>query len=116
MRRIITLLNAVIFLVAVQPGAMAMQAAPSHTIVMHGMDCGSSENVKCDHSMPMQKQGTPCKDMGNCLGMLGCYATAVVPAISQAFLPTAATSSPSWHLQEGGPSLTLQPDNPPPIA
>ncbi len=69
--------------------------------------------TKCDHSMPMQKHGTPCKD---CLGMLNCFAPAVMPANNQATVPAMVTGSPSWYLQESGASLTLQPDNPPPIA
>ncbi len=116
MKKFVALLIAAVFLVAVQPGAMAMPATSTHS-VMQVTNCCSQEMANCDRNMPVQKHGTPCKGAANCPGMLKCSAAAaVVPAIGTVIPPIVVTGSPLWHLQESGSSLAPQPDNPPPIA
>ncbi|MDE2499878.1 MAG: hypothetical protein KGL56_06755 [Alphaproteobacteria bacterium] len=114
-KRLIALLIAAVFLVVVQPGAMAMPTMPPPTST-HMMDCGSQTIAKCDHNMPMPKQNTPCKNMAVCLGMLNCFAAAIMPANGQMSFPVAAEKPTPWPLRQAGHGLTRQPDNPPPIA
>lgn len=115
MKKLLALLIAAVLLVAVQPGAAAMPVTPAHSS-MSMMDCGSQAIMKCNHCMPMQKHSHPCKDMTSCLGMLNCSMAFVVPVGGYVMVPVAVTRSSSWPLQETGSSLSLRPDNPPPIA
>ncbi|MDE2183991.1 MAG: hypothetical protein KGJ78_13310 [Alphaproteobacteria bacterium] len=116
MRRFVALLIAAIFLLAVQPGAMAMPAATSHPMSNHVAQLMPQGTMACDQSMPMKKQDTQHKDMGCCAGMLNCFGMAVISTDNRAVLHLTAKGSPPWSVQEPGPSLALQPDNPPPIA
>ena len=104
---------AAVFALAVQPAALAMPALRSAAI--HATDCASHEATGCDHSMSKQDQGKPCKDVSNCLGMVGCAALAAVSHAAVAALPLRLTGAQSWQLNDAGPGITLQPDNPPPI-
>lgn len=113
LRKLIASLISAILLLAVQPVAFA---APAHSMSMQMTDCASHETTGCDHSMPRQNHGTPCKDMANCLGMVNCVALAAVPHAALAVLPLSSTMSQSWHVNAAGTGITLQPDLPPPIA
>ena len=113
-RKFAAVFMAAILALAVEPAALAMPAP--HSATMQAMHCASHEKAGCDHSMPQHRRGTPCKNMANCLGMLNCFAMAVMPVDAMATLPLALAHSPSWHLQDAGPGITIQPDNPPPIA
>ena len=108
-------LAAAVFLVlAAGPAASAMTA--SHPTMIQTVDCVFQELTPGDHSMSGHDGNMPCKNMANCPGMLNCSVAAVVPVDAVATLPPAPTGSPSWHLDGAGPGITLEPDNPPPIA
>jgi len=119
-RKIVALVAAAILLLATEPAALAMPAAPMHhamqPAMMQMMGCASHESTGCDQGMPQHDRGVPCKDMANCLGMLSCIALAAVPHNAATIAPHAPTATQSWRLYDIGPGITLQPDNPPPIA
>ncbi len=110
MRSLISLFVAMVFAIAVTPGSMAMPASQPMK-----MDCSSMAASSCDHMNMQKEHGKPCKNMTVCLGMLSCFGMAAV---------TVAHITPEvvvldmrvaiGHQTPGG--LTLQPDNPPPIA
>ncbi len=114
MRKFAAVFLAAILMLAVEPAALAMPAP--HSATMQAMNHDSHGAMGCDQSMPTQERGTPCKHMTNCLGMLNCLAMAVAPADAVSVLPRASTRLPSWFVRDIGPGITLQPDNPPPIA
>lgn len=117
MKRFVTLLIAAIFLLAVQPGTMAMPVVYSHSMSTHVTHSMSQQNMECDHSMPMQKHGNPCKDMGCCMGMLSCFGiAAAVPGGAAVILQLSLTATQAWPTRDLGLGITLAPDNPPPIA
>jgi len=112
-RALIASLVSAILVLAAQPAAFA---APSHSMAMQMTGCASHEAMGCDHSTPRQNQGTPCKDMGNCLGMTSCVSLAAFTLTAVSALPLALTAPQSWHPNSAGLGITHQPDNPPPIA
>jgi hypothetical protein len=112
-RTLVASLISAILVLAAQPAAFA---APSHSMAMQMTGCASHEAMGCDHSMPKQDQSTPCKDMGNCLGMTSCASLAAFTLTVVSALPLALTAPQSWHVNSTGPGITHQPDNPPPIA
>jgi hypothetical protein len=113
-RKFAAVFMAAVLMLAVEPAALAMPAP--HSATMQMTSGASHEAACCDHSMPKHDRGTPCKDMTNCLGMLCCLAMAVAPVDAASLSPLASTLSPSWYVRDLGPGITLQPDNPPPIA
>ena len=113
-RKFAAVLLATILALALEPAALVMPAP--HSTAMQMPNCASHETMGCDHAMPKHERGAPCKDMTNCLGMLCCLAMAVVSADAASALPLASPRSPSWFVRDIGPGITLQPDNPPPIA
>jgi len=119
-RKIVAMMTAAILLLATEPAALAMPATPMHhtmqPAMMQMMGCTSHESRGCDHVMPQHERGAPCKDMANCLGMLSCIALAAVPHNAATIMPLALTATQSWRLYDIEPGITLQPDNPPPIA
>ena len=119
-RKIVAMVTAAVLLLATEPAALAMPATPMHHTMqpemMQMMGCASHESMACDHAMPQHERGAPCKDMANCLGMLSCIALAAVPPNAATIAPLALTATQSWRLYDIGPGITLQPDNPPPIA
>ncbi len=114
-KRIIALLIAAVFLVATQPGSMAMPATSTHTAMQMTNCCGSQETAKCDHGQPMQKHGSPCKDMANCIGMLNCMTFTAISQSQAAVEPHSLTAPRTWHSFKFEAGITLPPDNPPPI-
>lgn len=109
-RTFISLFVAVVFAISVTPGAMAMPA--SHAM---NMDCSSMAAPSCDHMKADKEQGKPCKNMALCFGMLGCYGMAALDIAHVAPLPPTADAPVAIAVQHVS-GLTLQPDNPPPIA
>ena len=114
LRKFAAVLVAAVLALALQPAALAMPAP--HSAPMQAMHHASHGKVCCDHSMPQRNRDMPCKDMANCLGMLSCIALAAVPHNAATIAPHAPTATQSWRLYDIGPGITLQPDNPPPIA
>lgn len=105
LRTLISALLAALFVIAVEPGAMAM---PS---LHHAMSASCSGGA-C-RQMPPEAPG-PCKNMTVCAGMLGCYGTAVVtPDIL--CVPRLTAGLPAVPLHQAVSGLTLTPDDPPPI-
>lgn len=110
LRSLISLFVAVVFAIAVTPGSMAMPAP--HAMKM---DCASMVAPSCDHMKPHKDQGSPCKGMTACLGMLNCFGMAALDITHVERLPiTFDVHVAISHQTVSG--LTLQPDNPPPIA
>jgi hypothetical protein len=110
LRVLISILMAVVFVIAVEPGVMAMPAPQAMK-----MDCSGKAAPACDHMKAPKDTGTPCKNMSICVGMLNCFGMAAVAADHPS--PLAATARATVpFLQQTASGLTLQPDNPPPIA
>jgi hypothetical protein len=110
LRALISAVVALVFAVAVEPGVMAMPAPQAMT-----MDCSGKAAPACDHMKMQKEKGTPCKGMSVCAGMLSCFGMAAVAA-EHVSLRTVAARAPAIHLYQTASGLTLQPDNPPPIA
>jgi hypothetical protein len=114
-RAVVSAILALVFFVAVLPGAMAMPApqnAMSHS-AMSG-DCMASSASHCDHMKPVKTPASPCKNMQVCAGMLGCFGLAAL--VHDTAMPLVATSSehvPDSHRTLAG--TTAPPDNRPPI-
>ncbi len=110
-RKLVGALVALAFVVAVQPGAMAMPAAP-HTVSASGIN-----QMSCDHMQHMKT--VPHKpNIGTtiCPGMLSCAGVSILSVNDCFFVSETIVEEPVPHADEAVPSLTLQPDNPPPIA
>jgi hypothetical protein len=114
-RAVISAILALVFFVAVLPGAMAMpapQGAPSHNAM--ASDCMASFASHCDHMKPVKNSGSPCKNMQVCTGMLGCLGlAAVVHATVTPFIAAADERVPDRHQALAG--LTAPPEDRPPI-
>ncbi len=106
-------LVALAFVLALQPGAMAMPAphAANPVMAMDQMPMAAPHDRMPSHG----KQGTPSKQAGPCLGMLVCYGMAMLAAGCPVF---AKVSTPMRvaHFQDSVSGLTIEPDSPPPIA
>jgi hypothetical protein len=110
-RAVVSAILALVFFVAVLPGAMAMPAP--QTSMSHGMDCEHAASP-CDHMKPMKDAGSPCKNMQVCAGMLGCFGlAAVVLDTAVSFVAVADERVPDGHRTLTG--LTSPPDDRPPI-
>lgn len=114
LRGLVSALVAAVFVIAAEPGVMAMPA-PHAAKQSMTMDCSSQATPGCDHMKPQKDHGTPCKNMAICAGMMSCFGMAAVAA-DVASLRTAAGQAPVHFVQQTPSGLTLQPDNPPPIA
>jgi hypothetical protein len=105
---------AVVFAIATEPGVMAMPQSAPHNMVMNGtaMTC-------CDHQKPekpsQNESGTPCKNMAVCGGMMSCFGMAAL-AVDHPLLRTSSKQTAVHFHPQTAQGLTLQPDNPPPIA
>jgi hypothetical protein len=102
-RSVIAAFVAAVFVIAVQPGSMAMPA-PQTTCDHHG-----------GHAKLPDGKNVPCKGMAMCLGMFACYGIAAVEA-HVAVLPQADACRTIVSANEVASGLTHPPDNPPPIA
>ncbi len=114
LRGLIGALVAAVFVIAAEPGVMAMPAPQAAKHIMT-MDCAGQATPGCDHMKSQKEHGTPCKNMAICVGMMSCFGMAAIPA-DVASLRTAAEKAPAHFVQQTPSGLTLQPDNPPPIA
>lgn len=114
-RAVLSAILALVFFVAVLPGAMAMPApqnAMSHSTM--SSDCMASADSHCDHMKPMKAPASPCKNMQVCAGMLGCFGlAAVVHDAVTPFVAVADERVPDRHQTLVG--LTAPPDDRPPI-
>ena len=108
---LISALVAVVFTIATVPGVMAMPAAPQ-SMSMH---CTQSAVAHCDHMKPMKEQGSPCKNMQVCMGMLGCFNMAAITQESVAPL-VASTYVPMPDIGQIPSGLAPPPNDRPPIA
>jgi hypothetical protein len=113
LRALVSALVAVTFIVAVIPGAMAMPAP--QRAAHHAMDCMAKAAPHCDHMKPVKEQGSPCKNMQACMGMLGCFGMAAVAyEASTPSIAFVATRVADLHQAVTG--LVPPPDDRPPIA
>jgi hypothetical protein len=119
-RAVVSVLLALVFFVAVLPGAMAMptpQNAMSHSAMSPNAmsnDCMASAASHCDHMKPVKAPASPCKNMQVCAGMLGCFGlAAVVHDAVTPFVAVADERVPDRHQTLVG--LTAPPDDRPPI-
>jgi hypothetical protein len=112
LRGLIGAFMALVFAVAVMPGSMAMPAPQSAT--HHSMDCMAGMSMHCDHAKPVKEQGSPCKNMQVCMGMLGCFGLAAV-VLDNALPPVVASDVRVPDLQRTSAGLTLPPNDRPPI-
>lgn len=117
LRAVVSAFVALVFAIAATPGSMAMpqaQSSPAHSVM--AMPCGSAEMTghPCDHMKPVKEQGTPCKSIGQCLGMLACYGMGAV-AWTIPVLPVPERDVLVAFAHQRGTGLVPQPDNPPPI-
>jgi len=101
---------AVAFMLAAEPGAMAMPAP--HSMTMHSAHHAASG---CDHMKTQKEPGAPCKSTSVCLGMLSCFGM-VTAAVHHIALTNVALYSRVGHHDEPTLGLTYPPDNPPPIS
>ncbi|MDE2134636.1 MAG: hypothetical protein KGJ49_08555 [Alphaproteobacteria bacterium] len=101
---------AMVFAIAAEPGTMAMPAPKPAA-----MASMSHASPACGHMNQQKNQRSPCKGMSVCLGMLNCFGMAVIAA-EYPLLPTTAVYATAPYFQQTASGLTLQPDNPPPIA
>ncbi len=114
-RAVLSAILALVFFVAVLPGAMAMPM-PQRAMhsAMSGSDCMTSSASQCDHMQPVKNSGSPCKNMQICAGMLGCLGlAAVVHDAVTPFVAVAGERVPVRHQTLVG--LTAPPDDRPPI-
>jgi hypothetical protein len=111
MRAVLSAILALVFFVAVLPGAMAMPV--QQTAMVHSMDCDHASSP-CDHMKPVKAPASPCKNMQVCAGMLGCLGLAAVMHDSViSFVAVADERVPDSHRTLIG--LTSPPDDRPPI-
>jgi hypothetical protein len=109
--RCIATLVAAIFVIAVEPGAMAMNTPQPASAAA----CGDHAKMACHHHMPQKERKAPCKSMSACLGMLNCFGMAALAA-DHAALPQIAARAPVPYAHSDGDGISPLPDNPPPIA
>lgn len=113
-RAVLSAILALVFFVAVLPGAMAMPAPQNAMHNAMSSDCMASADSHCDHMKPVKNSGSPCKNMQVCAGMLGCLGLAAL--VHDTAMPLVATSSE--HVPDSHRTLvgtTAPPDNRPPI-
>jgi hypothetical protein len=103
---------AVVFAIAAEPGVMAMPA-PAKNIMT--MSCADEAMPGCDHMKVPKDHGTPCKNMALCAGMMSCFGMAAI-VVDHPLLRTRSKQTAVHFIPQTTLGLTLQPDNPPPIA
>jgi len=103
LRAFLSALLAVVFVIAAEPGVMAMPA--KHAMTMSCPDCNHMQ-------LPKDKEA-PCKNMALCSGMVSCFGMTAV-AVEMPLLRTATIGSSVHVVPQTLLGLTLQPDNPPP--
>jgi hypothetical protein len=106
LRALVSLFVAVVFVIAVTPGSMAMPA-PQQTMQM---DCAA---MPCDQSH--KDRGKPCKSMVVCFGMLSCFGMAAI-ATEHFTFSKSAIAERALALHQIVSGLTIPPDDRPPIA
>jgi hypothetical protein len=109
LRAFLSALLAVVFVIAAEPGVMAMPAPAKHMMTMTCADMPG-----CNHKLPKDKDA-PCKNMALCAGMMSCFGMSAV-ASEMPLLRTASAGASVHVVPQTLLGLTLQPDNPPPIA
>lgn len=118
-RALLSLLVAVVFAIAAEPGAMAMPQP--HKMAMPTMEmaamtaCGMQADAGCDHMKPQKSEQSPCKSMAVCMGLLSCFGIAAIAA-DHPFVADAPARLSLLRAYQPGFGLTVPPDNPPPIA
>jgi hypothetical protein len=110
LRAVISALVAAVFVLAAEPGVMAMPAAQP---VQHHMTMSCADMPGCDH-MKLPKNA-PCKNMALCAGMMSCFGMAAI-VVDHPLLRTMSKQAAVHFHPQTTLGLTLQPDNPPPIA
>lgn len=106
-RAVLGAILALVFLVAVMPGTMAMPSPQPPT-------AAASMAGHCGH-MKLKDQNTPCKGMSVCVGLLGCLGLAAIVSDSPVLHATLTDDhAPAFAVSAAG--LTDPPDTPPPIA
>jgi hypothetical protein len=103
-RSVIAALVAAVFVIAVEPGSMAMSAPQTACAHHHG-----------DHAKLPDGKSAPCKGMAMCLGLFACYGISAVET-QAAVLPQADLRMSFVNADDVVSGLTHPPDNPPPIA
>ncbi|GAA0533804.1 hypothetical protein GCM10008941_11580 [Rhizomicrobium palustre] len=80
--------------------------------------CDHMQMMKAGHDCAQHKtkeQGSPCKNMAACMGVLGCFGVVAIDFVQvHAFVPARGAAVAITHQSVQG--LSLRPDNPPPIA
>jgi hypothetical protein len=113
LRAMISALVAVVFAIAAEPGVMAMPAAqPQHAMTM---SCADEAMPGCDHMKLPKEKDAPCKNMAFCAGMMSCFGMAAIAVDHPQLRIPSKQAAVHFHPQTTL-GLTLQPDNPPPIA
>ncbi len=108
LRAFLSALLAVVFVLATEPGVMAMPAPAKHTMTMNCADMAG-----CDHMKLPKDKDAPCKNMALCSGMMSCFGMTAV-AVQMPALRTIVIGSSVHVVPQSLLGLTLQPDNPPP--
>jgi hypothetical protein len=110
-RKIMALLLVLTMLV----GTVPIAAAANHPASAMASMTMSTSGMPCRKSMPPPERQVPCKNMQNCLGMLGCATAVALPQSVVTELFEFQILEQSWALQGTHDSIALQPDHPPPI-
>jgi hypothetical protein len=108
LRSLIGVFLALVFVVAAQPGTMAMPASGPAAMANASMP-------GCDHMQPLKEKEPSHKNTAFCPGMLVCYGMAAV-AVEYAAPMQFAVFSPAPQFERAAPGLAHPPENPPPIA
>jgi hypothetical protein len=103
-RSVIAALVAAVFVIAVEPGSMAMPAPQTACTHHHA-----------GHAKLPDGKNAPCKGMAMCLGMFACYGLSAVETHA-AVLPQTDAHMSVVSADDVVSGLTHPPDNPPPIA
>ena len=111
-RKLVATALALAVLVAVAPTvAASVSVPPSMATAPSMIDCA----MTAEKSVPIQERQAPCKDISNCLGMLGCAVPGAIPQSATAVSLEFQTLEPSWGLQIDHDGIALKPAHPPPI-
>lgn len=116
LRKVVAIVVAALFVVAGEPGTMAMSAhrpAPAPTAAsarMSAMSCCRDKTPA-----PQKERTNPCKGMVACAGVLGCYGLSAVAPVSDLVLikhtPVRIAATPTFAR-----GIVHAPTDPPPIA
>lgn len=118
-KRFVAVFVTVLMTLSLSSTVMAMPA-PHQTMAQASTaasnDCAMAGKMARMQAKAQQHPGMPCNCMGNCPDMASCSVAAVLPVLSRVVVPTAMARLPVWRRFDERPGITLQPDNPPPIA